>query len=101
MERIDTRKLAYQINACSDVEFAEVFAYLNKIRCGELLRIQNEKGCDEEVALEDVTIDAEYMNGEFSEQIQTLTTWIKDSLDEIVDDPETDSSAWWKQEETV
>lgn len=90
MNRINTKQIAYELYKASDEEFAEIFAYLNKMRNNELLND------DEDRALGNMQLDPEYMQIDFSKDITNLCGWIEDSLGEIVDSSEVDVSAWWK-----
>ena len=90
MNRINTKQIAYELYKASDVEFAEVFAYLNKMHNNELIN------GDEDRALGNMQLDPKYMQTSFSENITDLCKWLESSLGEIVDSSEVDPSAWWK-----
>ena len=76
---MNTFKIAKAINNAGDIEFAEIFAYLNRFHKG---------------FVDDCSLAQEDMD--FC--IDELTKWINTSLDEIIFGEETDASAWWKND---
>ena len=91
---IDTKQMAYELYESSDVEFAEVFAYLNEMRKGALVAFAEPA----EDNLERLTLTKEKMLAVTDETNNTLFNWLRCSLSEVIDSPEIDVSAWWKQE---
>ncbi len=91
---IDTKQLAYELYESDDIQFAEVFAYLNCMRKGALIHCD---GCIGEnlgkltlTKDEVLAVTAEDENG-------SIFNWLRVILSEIIDSPEVNVSAWWKQ----
>ena len=68
---------------CTDEEFAEVFAYM-----GREMVTSGRQSVDSMVLDKDDMVNMD---------IRWLCTKVESVLEEIIHDPETDASAWWKQ----
>ncbi len=84
------KEIAHVLYGASDIEFAEIFAYYNKMENGALLNK------DEDEALSNLNIDKEDMQN-LSDNILAVCKKLGDALSEIIDSPEIDSHAWWKE----
>lgn len=78
---MNTFEIAREINNASDVELAEIFAYLN--------RFHNANGMVDDSSLKQEEMDFD---------IRSFMVGLEHSLNEIIYSEETDASAWWKDD---
>ena len=91
---IDTKKLAYELYESDDIQFAEVVAYLNCMRKGALTH--GDGSISEN--LEKLTLTKDEVLAVTAEaESCSIFNWLRVILSEIIDNPEVNVSAWWKQ----